>query len=129
MISNKRNKHAYFLLNFQQTAYFMISNKHNIFNAEFLQALKLKIYLNEFVWIQLDRFIRFIEVKYVYKKKAPFVLFSHSKITFFNLVTPLSRSFSLFCNFTLILDFRVLSQLFVNKGHDRHSFSYLQIEI
>ena len=50
-------------------------------------------------------------------------------------MTPVSRMSSLFCyftlvsNFTLILDFRVLSQLFVNKGHDRHSFSYLQIEI
>ena len=55
----------------------MISNKYNIFNAECLQALKLKIYLN--VLIQLDRFIRFIEMKYVYKKKAPFVKFIYSK--------------------------------------------------
>ena len=98
---------------------------------ESLQALTYK--LNDFEWIEFDRFIRFNEVKYT--KKAPFVMFSHSKITFFISITPLSRMSSLFCyftlvsNFTLILDFRVLSQLFVNKGHDRHSFSYLQIEI
>ena len=93
-----------------------------------MQALTLKTYLNNFEPIEFDSFIRFYEVKYT--KKAPFVLFSHSKITFFFiLMTPLSRIGSLFCDFTLILDFRVLSQLFVNKGHDRHSFSYLQIEI
>ena len=63
MISNKRIKHDYLLLNFQQAAYFMISNKHNIFDTEFLQTLTLKTHLkNDFERIELDTFIRFNEV-------------------------------------------------------------------